>query len=118
MPRRCPAITPIQRKSPPHANPCKIKVASAECPPGAREVEQTTVKATRNHAAASSGILPGEVVDDDRTVELATGEDAIAVVVTSNDGETTPTHTVNVTGAEPQPPTAGAAGRHTNADQK
>ena len=60
----------------------------------AHEVASTTVTATASHSAAKVTIEPGSEVN------LAVGENAIAVTVTAEDGSTTRTYTVTVTRAE------------------
>ena len=67
------------------------------------DVAETTVSPTLNDAGATYAVrLDGEV-DDDGIVPLSVGENAISVLVTAEDGETTRTYTVTVTRAEAPP---------------
>ena len=70
----------------------------------ANGVDQTTVTATVNDGGASYVVKLGGVTDADGTVELSVGSNAVSVVVTAEDGETTKTYTVTVTRADPPPP--------------
>ena len=67
------------------------------------DVAETTVSPTPNHAGASYVVKLDGVADG--SVVLAVGENAISVVVTAEDGETTVIYTVTLTRAEaPAPP--------------
>ena len=70
----------------------------------ANRVDETTVRATANDGGASYVMKLGGVTDADGTVELSVGGNAVSVVVTAEDGETTKTYTVTVTRADPPPP--------------
>ena len=70
----------------------------------ANGVDQTTVKATANDGGATYAVKLGGVADEDGTVELSVGSNAVSVVVTAEDGETTKTYTVTVTRADSPPP--------------
>ena len=70
--------------------------ASAE-----NEVTETTVTATANDDGATYAVKLGGVEDADGTVEMAVGANAISVVVTAEDGQTTNIYTVTVTRAGP-----------------
>ena len=74
----------------------------------ANGVDQTTVTATANDGEATYAVKLGGVADEDGTVELSVGSNAVSVVVTAEDGETTKTYTVTVTRAE-QPASGPAA---------
>ena len=67
----------------------------------AHEVDETTVTPTTNDDGASYVVKLDDAVDEDGTVQLAVGANAVSVVVTAEDGETTKTYTVTVTRAEP-----------------
>ena len=67
-------------------------------------VERTTVMATPNDEGATYEVTLNGDADEDGTIELTVGENAVAIVVTAEDGETARTYTVTVTRAEP--PTA------------
>ena len=68
------------------------------------DVTETIVSATTAGSGASSVVKLGGVEDADRTVDLAVGDNAISVVVTAEDGQTTRTYTVTVTRAEAETP--------------
>ena len=70
----------------------------------ANGVDQSTVTATANDGGASYAVKLGGVADEDGTVELSVGANAVSVVVTAEDGETSKTYTVTVTRADPPPP--------------
>ena len=70
----------------------------------ANGVDKTTVTATANDDGATYAIKLGDAVDEDGTVELSVGSNAVSVVVTAEDGKTTKTYTVTVTRADPPPP--------------
>ena len=63
----------------------------------ANGVDQTTVTATANDDGASYVVKLGDAVDEDGTVELSVGANAVSVVVTAEDGEAARTYTVTVT---------------------
>ena len=65
------------------------------------DVTETTVTATANDGGAAYVIKLGGVEDADGTVALAVGDNAISVVVTAEDGQTTQTYTVTVNRAGP-----------------
>ena len=67
----------------------------------ANDVTQTTVTPTTNDGGASYVIKLDGAADEDGTVSLAVGSNAIAVKVTAEDGNTTRTYTVTVTRAAP-----------------
>ena len=67
----------------------------------ANEVDQTTVTATTNDDGATYVVKLGGVADEDGTVSLSVGENAISIEVTAEDGNTTRTYTVTVTRAAP-----------------
>ena len=69
----------------------------------ANDVEQTTVTATTNDDGATYTVKLDGVADDDGTIPLGAGENAISVLVTAEDGETTRTYTATVTRAKPGP---------------
>ena len=73
----------------------------------AHEVEQTTVTATANDDGASYVVKLGTVADADETVDLAVGANAVSIVVTAEDGNTTQTYTVTVTRAQAPGPGVG-----------
>ena len=62
---------------------------------------QTTVTPTANHGSATYVVKLGGVVDNDGTIDLATGDNVITVEVTAEDTTTTQTYTVTVTRATP-----------------
>ena len=64
------------------------------------DVEQTTVTATVSDDGASYVVKLDGAEDADGTVGLAVGDNAVSVVVTAEDGNTTRTYTVTVTRAE------------------
>ena len=66
----------------------------------ANGVAETTVTATTNHDGAGYVVKLDGAVDEDRTIPLAVGANAVAIEVTAEDGETTKTYTVRVTRAE------------------
>ena len=70
----------------------------------AHEVDETTVSPTTHDGGASYAVKLGNAVDEDGTVELSVGANAITVEVTAEDGETTKTYAVTVTRAGPPPP--------------
>ena len=70
----------------------------------ANGVGQTTVTATANDGGATYAVKLGGVAVGGGTVELSVGSNAVSVVVTAEDGETTKTYTVTVTRADPTPP--------------
>ena len=70
----------------------------------AHDVTETTVTATANDGGATYVVKLDGVADAYGTVELAVGDNAISVVVTAEDGQTTKTYTVTVTRAEAPPP--------------
>ena len=70
------------------------------------DVAQTTVTATPADESAGYAVTLDGEADEDGTVELAVGENAVAVVVTAEDGKTVTTYTVTVTRAAPPAPTA------------
>ena len=70
----------------------------------ANNVDETTVTATANDGGASHVVKLGGVADEDETVELSVGANAVSVVVTAEDGKTTKTYTVTVTRADSPPP--------------
>ena len=61
---------------------------------------ETTVTATANDGGATYVVKLDGAEDDDGTVDLAVGANAVSVVVTAEDGQTTRTYTVTVTRAE------------------
>ena len=65
------------------------------------EVTETTVTATANDGGATYVIKLDGAEDADGTVALAVGSNAVSVVVTAEDGNTTKTYTVTVTRAAP-----------------
>ena len=64
-------------------------------------VERTTVMATANDAGATYEVTLDGDADEDGTIELTVGENAVAVVVTAEDGQTVATYTVTITRAGP-----------------
>ena len=62
---------------------------------------ETTVTATTNDDGATYVVKLGGVADEDGTVSLSVGENAISIEVTAEDGNTTHTYTVTVTRAAP-----------------
>ena len=70
----------------------------------ANDVTQTTVTPVRNDLEATHLIKLDGVEDADGEVSLTVGDNAIAVEVTAEDGETTLTYTVSVTRAEAPTP--------------
>ena len=64
-------------------------------------VTQTTVTPTVNHSGADYVIKLDGVTDADGTVSLTVGSNVITIVVTAQDGSTTPTYSVTVTRAAP-----------------
>ena len=70
----------------------------------ANDVDETTVTPTTNDGGATYAVKLGDAVDEDGTVELSVGSNAVSVVVTAEDGKTTKTYTVTVTRADPPPP--------------
>ena len=71
----------------------------------ANDVAETTVTPTVNDDGATHVVRLDGAADADGVIPLAVGENAISVVVTAEDGDTTKTYTVTVTRAEP--PAAG-----------
>ena len=67
----------------------------------ANDMERTTVTATTSDANATYAVQLDGQVDADGTVALTVGDNAVSVVVTAEDGETTRTYTVTVTRAAP-----------------
>ena len=67
------------------------------------DVAETTVTPTVNDDGATYAVRLDGASDDDGTIPLAVGENAISVLVTAEDGETTRTYTVTVTRAEAPP---------------
>ena len=67
-------------------------------------ITQTTVTPTTNHASATYVVKLASVTDDDGTIPLAAGDNAITIDVTAEDAVTTQTYTVTVTRAAPQAP--------------
>ena len=65
------------------------------------DVGQTTVTATANDARATYAVKLDGTEDADGTVDLAVGSNAVSVVVTAEDGNTSKTYTVTVTRAAP-----------------
>ena len=65
------------------------------------DVTDTTVTPATNHDGATYVVKLDGVGDDDGTVDLAVGQNAISVEVTAEDGETKKTYTVTVTRASP-----------------
>ena len=59
--------------------------------------------ATTNDDGATYTVKLDGVADDDGTIPLGVGENAISVLVTAEDGETTRTYTATVTRAKPGP---------------
>ena len=70
----------------------------------ANDVDESTVTATANDRGASHVVKLGGEVDEDGTVKLPVGANAVSVVVTAEDGKTTKTYTVTVTRADSPPP--------------
>ena len=68
-------------------------------------VAETTVSPTTNHDGATYVVQIDGAADEDGTVPLAVGENAVSVLVTAEDDETYRTYTVTVTRAEV--PTSG-----------
>ena len=66
------------------------------------DVAETTVTPTLNDDGATYAVRLDGAADEDGVIPLAVGENAISVLVTAEDGETTRTYTVTVTRAEPQ----------------
>ena len=66
-----------------------------------KDVTDTTVTPATNHGGATYVVKLDGVGDDDGTVDLAVGQNAISVEVTAEDGETKKTYTVTVTRASP-----------------
>ena len=67
----------------------------------AHDVDQTTVTPKTNDGGATYVVKLDDTVDENGAVELSIGANAVSVVVTAEDGETTQTYTVTVTRAEP-----------------
>ena len=67
----------------------------------ANDVAQTTVTPTVNDDGATYVVQLDGSDDSDGTVDLAVGANAISIVVTAEDGDTTRTYTVTVTRAAP-----------------
>ena len=67
----------------------------------ANDVAETTVTPATNHDGATYVVQLDGADDDDGTVDLAVGQNAISVEVTAEDGETKKTYTVTVTRASP-----------------
>ena len=67
----------------------------------ANDMERTTVTATTSDANATYLVQLDGADDADGTMALAVGTNAISIVVTAEDGETTRTYTVAVTRAAP-----------------
>ena len=67
----------------------------------ANGVAETAVTPTTNHDGATHAIKLDGAADEDGTVSLAVGSNAIAIKVTAEDGNTTRTYTVTVTRAAP-----------------
>ena len=65
------------------------------------DVAETTVTPTVNDDGATYAVRLDGAADEDGIVPLAVGGNAITVVVTAEDGDTTKTYTVTVTRAEP-----------------
>ena len=65
----------------------------------ANDVDQTTVTATANDDGATYVVKLDDTVDEDGTVDLSIGANAVGVVVTAEDGNTNKTYTVAVTRA-------------------
>ena len=74
---------------------CEVSVA--------HEVDETAVTSTKNDDGASYVVKLDDAVDEDGTVELSVGANAVSVVVTAEDGETTKTYTVTVNWADSPP---------------
>ena len=72
----------------------------------ANALDQTTVTATANDGGASYVVKLGDAVNEDGTVELSVGSNAVSVVVTAEDGKTIKTYTVTVTRADSPPPSS------------
>ena len=70
----------------------------------ANDVDETTVTPTANDGGASYVVKLGDAVDEDGTVELSVGANAVSVVVTAEDGKTTKTYTVTVNRDAPPEP--------------
>ena len=70
----------------------------------ANDVDETTVTPTANDGGASYVVKLGDEVDEDGTVELSAGANAVTVVVTAEDGKTTKTYTVTVNRDAPPEP--------------
>ena len=70
----------------------------------ANDVDETTVTPTANDSGASYVVKLGDEVDEDGTVELSAGANAVAVVVTAEDRKTTKTYTVTVNRDAPPEP--------------
>ena len=83
----------------------------------ANDVDETTVTPTANDGGASYVVKLGDEVDEDGTVELSVGANAVSVVVTAEDRKTTKTYTVTVNRdappepVEPEPESTGSAER-------
>ena len=67
------------------------------------DVTETTVAPTVNHDGATYAIKLDGVADDDGTLDLAVGGNAVTIEVTAEDGETARTYTVTVTRADAPP---------------
>ena len=65
------------------------------------DLAETTVTPTLNDDGATYAIKLDGAADDDGIVPLAVGENAVSILVTAEDGETTRTYTVTVTRAAP-----------------
>ena len=70
----------------------------------ANDVTQTTVTPTANDDGASYVVKLGDAVDEDGTVQLSVGANAVSVVVTAEDGKTAKTYTVTVNRDAPPEP--------------
>ena len=67
------------------------------------DVAETTITPTVNDDGATFVVRLDGAADDDGIIPLAVGENAISVLVTAEDGETTRTYTVTVTRTAPDP---------------
>ncbi len=67
----------------------------------ANDVTETTITPAVNHDGATYAVKLDGVADDDATLDLAVGENAVTIEVTAEDGETAKTYAVTVTRAAP-----------------
>ena len=102
-----PEPPPSDRRHPERAGAQRHRPGPSTRPPptytaeAGNDVTDTTVTPATNHDGATYVVKLDGVGDDDGTVDLAVGQNAISVEVTAEDGETKKTYTVTVTRASP-----------------